>query len=108
MPNYKGRRSRRKHDDWHYFDQLPQAVRLRCAASTQPWSGSWLLTYYRKLVKQWGEERALRGMLARFDDWDRMQAHKAWITPKPGKRADPSPCAEAHVGPLVTRYACVG
>lgn len=108
--NYKaGRRVIRKHDEWYYFDLLPAQLRHRLAAATLPWSSNAVLTRYRKLKKAYGEDRAIRTLLAHFDGWDRHQAFNTpWERPKPRQQAEPTPCMQASVGPLITRYACVG
>lgn len=105
MPNYRGRAVRRKHDEWYYFDQLPRQLRHRLAAATLPWSANTVLTRFRKLRKAYGEDRAVRILIDQCDGWDRHQAYNtAWERGRVGEKAPPTPCREADVGPLVTRY----
>lgn len=104
MPNYKGRAVRRKHDEWHYFDLLPRQLRQRIAGATLPWSANAVLVRYRKLRKAYGEDRAVRIMIDQCDSWDRLQAFRQpWIKPRPGQKAEPTPCRQADVQPLIAR-----
>lgn len=106
VANYRaGKRVRRVHDEWWFYDQLPQVLRLRLAASTLPWSAASILDQYRKIKKENGRIAALSIMLDRFDRWDQIQTTRTpWIPAKKGQTPEPNPCVMANVPPLVTNY----
>jgi len=102
--NYKGRRKTRKYSEWHYWEQLPPAIRLRITASVQPWSAGWVLTKYKQLRPNIGEARAIQAMLNNLDYWDQSFVDtKAWIPGGGSERNQPSPCKVCDVKPLISK-----
>lgn len=102
----KGKKVRRVHDEWYFYDQLPTMIKLRLAASTQPWSCSHLLDRYRKRKAQTSRIEALSYMMDLLDSWDDAQATRACWEKNSFKTKNPvpTPCLVANVSPLITRF----
>lgn len=65
----RGRRSRYRHDDFHYFDQLPPSARRALADANFNWSSAAMLNRWKRGLRGYktGKQIAERVM-----EWDRI------------------------------------
>jgi hypothetical protein len=72
----RGKQRRLKHDDWHYFDQLPPEIKAALWDGPQEWSSYDILNTYKLALGMYPPPTAITKVLAVIEIWNRYEILK--------------------------------